>query len=518
MATEVRLSAAARMMALFDGYRDAHGTHGGTNRSDAKGGKLEIKKTARTIREPVTEERWREHLSGTRPIGIIPIKEDHTCAWGCIDVDKYDLNHGEIVKKLKDMGLPLIVCRSKSGGAHIYLFLMEPEPAEEMRAVLQQLAASLGWGDCEVFPKQSQIIMDRGDLGNWLNMPYLGGDSTDRYAFKDTGMGMTLHEFLTAAEGMRTELSMVKIKKTRGGSKKDMPNLAGYEDAPPCLQHLVSMGFPEGGRNTGLFAMGVYLKRKYESDWKERVEHVNRESISPPLSSEEVAGILRSLDRKDYSYTCKDVPLKNFCNSSLCRTRKYGVGGGGMFPVVTGLSKLETEPPVWFLDIEDHRIELNTRQLLNYKEFQIACADKITVMFMNMKAETWAEMIGAAMTTANIIEAPVESSTNGHFMELLEEFCTNRHSAQNKDEIVLGKPWLDEETERHYFRLRDLMNHLETKKFTVWGRNVVSARLDEIGGRHFFNIKKVGVNTFWVPATFSEQPNLPLPAIERSPV
>lgn len=518
MTTEVRISAAARMMSLFEGYSGAHGTHGGTSRSDAKGGKLEIKRTARTVREPVTEEIWREHLLGKRPLGIIPIREDHTCMWGCIDVDKYDLNLGDTVKNLREMDLPLVVCRSKSGGAHIFLFLSKPAPAEEIRATLRQLAASLGWGDCEVFPKQSQIIMDRGDLGNWLNMPYLDSDATDRYGVKDTGMGMTLHEFLAEAEQRRTELDKVKIKRRRSGNKKDMPNAPGFEDAPPCLQHLVAMGFPEGGRNTGLFAMGVYLKKKYEIDWKERLEVINRENISPPLPSEEVAGILKSLERKDYSYTCKDVPLKNFCNSTLCRTRKYGVGGGGMFPVVTGLSKLETEPPVWFLDIEDHRIELNTRQLLNYKEFQIACADKITVMFMNMKADTWSEMIGLAMSTANIIEAPVESSTLGHFMELLEEFCTNRHSAQTKDEIILGKPWYDEAAGRYYFRLRDLMNHLEVKKFQIWGRNVVSARLDEMGGRHFFNIKSTGVNTYWVPDSFSEQPDIPLPSTERSPI
>lgn len=514
--TEVRLSAAARMMSLFEGYAGAHGTHGATSRSDAKGGKLEIKKTARTVREPVTEALWRQHLTGERPLGIIPIREDHTCLWGCIDVDKYDINLGDVAQRMVDEGLPLVVCRTKSGGAHVYLFLREATSAEEVRSTLRQVAASLGWGDCEVFPKQSQIISDRGDLGNWLNMPYLGGDRTDRYGIKIGGMGMTLHEFLTHAEEMRTTIDKVVVKRRR--SKKEMPNLPGMEDAPPCLQHMVSMGFPEGGRNTGLFAMGVYLKRKYESDWKERLEHTNRESIIPPLSSEEVSGIIRSLERKDYNYTCKDVPLKNFCNSSLCRTRKFGVGGGGVFPVVSGLSKLETEPPIWFLDIEDQRIELSTRQLLNYKEFQIVCADKITVTFQNMKADTWMEMVAAAMATANIIEAPVESSTMGHFMELLEEFCTNKHAAQNRDEIILGKPWLDPETDRYYFRLRDLMSHLENRKFTVWGRNVVSARLDEIGGRHFFNIKKVGVNTYWVPHSFSEEPNLPLPPSQRSPI
>ena len=158
----------------------------------------------------MTEEIWEQHLSGEIPLGIIPIKEDNTCVWGCIDVDKYDINHGEIAKEIKKRHLPLLLCMSKSGGAHAFLFLKEPEPAGDVRLVLKNIAASMGWGDCEIFPKQNQVLLERGDLGNWLNMPYLGGDETSRYAVRENGLAMTLSEFLTTAEKSRVAIQDIK--------------------------------------------------------------------------------------------------------------------------------------------------------------------------------------------------------------------------------------------------------------------------------------------------------------------
>ena len=72
-------------------------------------------------REIVTDKHWEDHLNGIEPsLGIIPINEDNECRWGCIDVDKYTLDHKEILKKVNQYMLPLWVCRSKSGGAHIF--------------------------------------------------------------------------------------------------------------------------------------------------------------------------------------------------------------------------------------------------------------------------------------------------------------------------------------------------------------------------------------------------------------
>lgn len=501
-------------MRLFQGYADAHGTHGAVSQNDLKGGKQEIKKSARTVREPVTVDLWNKHLAGDKPLGIIPIMADATCYWGCIDVDQYDINHGEIVKQLRQRKLPLVLCKTKSGGAHLFLFLSQPVSAEILRARLRQISANMGFGDSEIFPKQNQILADRGDLGNWLNMPYLGGDKTTRYGVKENGSGMSLTEFLSYAEQRRVVIDDV--------AEPGEPEDETLNDGPPCLQHLSDVGFPEGTRNNGLFGLGIFCKKKFGERWREMLEQYNRQFMVPPLPADEVMKTIQSLEKKDYQYKCKDKPCIDYCNSALCKTRKFGVGGAGKYPTISGISKLDAgENTLWFLDIEDTRIELNTRQLQNYREFQAVCMDVLTVFYLPMKADTWASMVGEAMQNATIIEPAEDVTVQGHFKELLEEFLTDRHAGTSKNDLFLGKPYLDPDMEMHYFRLRDLMAHLERRNFKSWGRNVIGRRIETLpgGGRTFFNVDGNGVNVYHVPSSmFSGTPQSQLPESDEDPV
>ena len=77
----------------------------------------------------VTLDLWQDHVEGKRPLGIIPIREDSTCSWGSIDIDEYDVDALAVVKKIEQMKLPLVPCRSKSGGLHLFLFVTEPVAA-----------------------------------------------------------------------------------------------------------------------------------------------------------------------------------------------------------------------------------------------------------------------------------------------------------------------------------------------------------------------------------------------------
>lgn len=508
------MSHALQFMKLFEGFAEAHGTHGTTSKSDTKGGKLEIKKTARTIREPVTEQLWANHLKGTYPLGIIPIRKDSKCLWGCIDVDVYDMDFSDAINRIEKKKYPLVVCRSKSGGAHVFMFFAEPVDASDVRRKLREVAASMGWGNCEIFPKQTQVLQDKGDLGNWLNMPYLGGDDTERFAMKKTMAGMSVSEFLKFAEARR-----ITAEELNSLSQPKVPD-EGLTDGPPCLENLATSGFPEGTRNNGLFNVGIFCKKKYGSRWKEMVEQYNRELMNPPLPSDEVVLLIKNLEKQDYQYLCNDQPCVSFCNSTLCRTRKFGISGSAEHPIISGLSKLNTDEPLWFLDIDDTRIELTTKQLQNYRDFHAVCMDKLTRCYAMMKTDTWLKMVATAMESAQIIEAPQEVSVFGQFFELIEDFCKNRHRGDRPEDLLLGKPWFNEDKNQYFFRLRDLMNHLEREGFkSGWGRNKVSQRiLDMGGGKEFLHIGERGVNVYWVPDNFGAEIEIPLPASKENPL
>ena len=308
-----------KFKAIFSGLDIAYGTY--VIKGERGDGKQNGQATV--VRQPPTDELWERHLSGIEPsLGIIPIRADNSCIWGCIDIDQYPLDHGKLVQKIASLSLPLVVCRSKSGGAHCFLFVREPIPARDMQAYLKACAALLGEAGREIFPKQSEILVDRGDTGNFLNLPYFSGDAGTRYAVNPDGTAATLDEFFALYEA---------AVQTAPLQFPDTPKVAeaAVKDGPPCLQALCSQGFPEGTRNNGLFNIGIYLKQATPSAWEDKLIEHNLKYFSPPLPNNEAQIVIKQLNKKDYRYKCKDAPLNSFCNSGLCRTRKYGIGGHG---------------------------------------------------------------------------------------------------------------------------------------------------------------------------------------------
>jgi hypothetical protein len=506
-------------MTLFAGSESHSGTHGVPD-LDPNGVKWSIKRTARTLKQPVTVALWQQHLDGKRPLGIIPIRADSTCLWGSIDIDQYDIDLAEIVRRVEDARLPLVPCRSKSGGLHLFMFFAEPVAADAAQGVLRDLAASLGFAGSEIFPKQTKILVEHGDQGNWIVMPYFGDDFGGKLkmqrGLKKTGAEMTVGEFLTMAEKSRvtteqmTELvqsnskpsgSTTPSKGKKNGGNDARPR-SPYGDGPPCLQHLAASGFPEGGRNNALFHIGVYLKKAHPTDWQKHLEMDNQAHMRPPLPSDEVDAVVKSLQKKDYEYKCKDQPMVSHCNSVVCRGRKYGVGVGGSYPEILGLSKLESEPPVWFVDIPGHRIPMTTDDLQNYRRFHKLCMATANVCYKMINEPVWFSIVGEAMQNVDPIPAPEDISVAGVFLEMLETFLTNRMRGKQKEDLLRGAPWEDEEAQRHYFQLAPLEKFLQREGVRDINRPMLKYRINALGGKNRqMNIKGRNRFVWWVPSS-----------------
>ena len=518
-------------MELFRGHEGAHGTHGTPVRKPDSL-KWEIKSTAQSLRQPPTIEMWEAHVAGTRPLGIIPVREDASCLWGSIDVDEYDVNLYTIIARIEQLNLPLVPCRSKSGGLHLFLFMREPVPAAAMQAVLRDLAAMLGKAGSEIFPKQTQILSERGDIGNWIVMPYFGqtygGKIKEQVGLRKTGAELTASQFCDLADkNLLTEPELVALGSRRRNAPTKEQSESGetpaggpFADGPPCLQHLADMGIAPGGQSNALLMMGVYFKKVDPANWKSLLEQANQELLKPPGSAEGLSSVMRSLDRKSYEYTCKTEPMVSHCNSALCRTRKYGVGDGGNFPIITGISKLDTEPPVWFVDIDDQRIEASTEQLQNYNLFHRLCMERVHKSYMMMKPSDWLSLLGSVMLNLTVIPAPPDVGTMGRFSELLSEFLTNRAKGLTKDDILSGRPWEDVDAERHYFRLSDFQKFLRREDMKELNRTQITLRIRKLeGADHQMTIKGRNVSCWFLPSMMVHAtPKLDTPPVKESPI
>jgi len=508
------MSLAERMLAAFEGSKVAHGitTVGRIGRN----GKADAE--SRIIRRPLTRELLEGHIDGTQGVGAIPINEENKCQWGVLDIDIYDLDHKSLQARIKKLNLPLLHCRSKSGGAHLYLFLKEYEQAKVVREYLLEMAVALGHSGCEIFPKQDKILAERGDVGNFINLPYYNAETPQRYCYNDKGEAMELEEFLDAIDKARVPVSALESNR-----KTDKRKL--FFDGPPCLEHLFAELPVSSERNMKLFNCGVYCRKKHGDDWKPEVETMNQQYFDVPLPATEVTGVQASLSKKDYTYTCKQEPFKSFCDYELCITRKYGVADDNspQGVAMSNLLVIMSEPRVYFLTVNGVRIQLNTEQLQSQAMFARACMEQGLIFPATMRPARWQVAVQQLLAEAIRQEVPEELTIRGQFKELLREFCTSRIRAMHPEEMVQKKPWTDEDGYT-YFTMDALTEFLNNRRFTMLNRGQIQELLKRMNdGRECYvkkNFRKEDgergqIRAWFVPTFEDEEIELPVQEINN---
>lgn len=473
-----------------------------------------------TKHETPTLKHFENHLNGNEPaLGIIPITDDATSVWGCIDIDTYPLDHKSILKKIRSFKLPLVMCASKSFGAHIFLFSKKPQSSSLFRQKLMEIRSYLGYSKAEVFPKQEKLANDK-DTGSWLNLPYFG-DS--RWAFLDNGEGATLEEFLELYDKyVVDDVTKVKIE-----IKKEV-----FPDGPPCLQILSTQGFPKGTRNMGVFNVGIYYRKADPDNWEQLLEKYNIEYCDPPLNTSQMTTLIKQVStdkdgKAKYSYRCSEEPIASFCRRGVCKTRKFGKHQSGQdHPNYSDLSVLGKDPATWFLNIDAQRVELDDLDLLySHRLLRKEIGRQLRIFVPKMKEQDWEEVLPVLFDNIKIDEGPEEMSKVGEFLDYLKEFCLNRGESFSIDELEMEKTFTDIENKLEfkidgkvseknptYLRLVDLSRWLETSKNFKVKRVWIVQRLKDLGGiNSTVYVRKTQCRVWIIPAFERSQEEIPVP-------
>ena len=468
--------------------RRAHGTYQVSGKPDSRG---KVPGKAKTLMEEVTDKKWKSHLDGSVGIGIVPLDDEGMSHFGAIDVDVYDLRLESLEATVQESGLPLILCRTKSGGAHLFLFTSEPVKASLIRDKLMEWAIYLGYPKVEVFPKQSEIGSEN-DVGSWINMPYFSGERTTRYAIRD-GKALSPEEFLNWSD-----LMAVTEKKLKSVVLKEDDSLDG---SPPCLQHLSKSGFPEGTRNLALYNIGVYCKMRHGDQWMDKAREMNQRYLLPPLGEKEVNTTLRALSKKEYFYKCTEPPIVGSCNKSICSRREFGIGRSMSNPgiVLDSLTKILTDPPMWHVNVNGKRVRLDSSEdLLSQRNFERICVDSHNIIPIRVADNVWRNLIRELMEKVEEVSAPEDAGPSGQFMYLLEKFCRERITKDSSDEILLEKVYSSDG--RLYFCSAHLIGYMDRLRLKVTAK-MAWATLREIGGdTHRMRIGGKLVRTWSIPS------------------
>jgi hypothetical protein len=437
-----------------------------------------------TVKSAITAEHVRSHLEGGQGLGAVPIMDDNKCWFAAIDIDVHGPAGGvvdivQIEQKVTRNQLPLMVCRSKSGGAHCYAFFKQPADAGMVRAVLGRWAAIVGHGSAEIFPKQTNLDKQPGEaerpLGNWINLPYFKAAESDRWCM-DGGKEVTFEYFLELAEARRTDLK-----------EHDRGQEADYVQGPPCLNAMVQNKVDSGSRNTAAFQAAVYLKRAFPDDWRARLDGFNRVAFSDPLNPREVRTIAGSINKKDYHYKCREEPCKSLCNRDVCKTREFGITDrddtANEIPLIDEVVKVIATPIRWELTIKGQKVELTTERLFNYDLVRQAVGEKLHIILPRIKSQEWDLYLTEIMTKVKVrTEMTVDDLIFMRLCEYLKRIRADRERPEDerREDLRRGIPALIsistmgfvhgkvEETKPkdwyYAFRANDFIEYLKRKK------------------------------------------------------
>ena len=460
-----------------------------------------------TSRDALTDEIWGNHLTGkpfkakiikqngeefqcdVDSIGIAPVREDHKCKWGCIDIDTYPIDFKTLNKKLRDRKLPLVLCKSKSKGAHAFIFTKDWVSAKVMQQKITEIAQTLGQANLDrIYPVQTEPkIEEEGEIGSWLNLPYYLHTGIDknkwRCAIKDDGTEATLKEFFDLYE--KYSLTEDQLNDFNIPLEDDW-----FKDGPICLRTMATFGFVEGHRNNTLTEIAIYLKKRFPDDWGKKLGDYNTHCFTElqggPLTAQEVLNVEKSVTKNDYFFGCKKAPLKPFCRSRECRLQKFGVGEGNVPDNnITKLSVMVSNPKGWFLTYGGKTVVLNSRELTTQRLWQIAATEQTGRTPQLLKQRDWETLLNKLQSNVNIIPADPETTNKGKLRKYLTKWCLDmvkvEEDNQGKWEIAYQdkSPFIDREGHA-WFHLDWFKTFLLTQKEWEMGSNQTTSFIKNV--------------------------------------
>tara|TARA_R110000737_G_scaffold331221_1_gene347346 strand:+ start:240 stop:1898 length:1659 start_codon:yes stop_codon:yes gene_type:complete len=448
--------------------------------------------TSRVERLPVTKELWENHLKGIgSSLGIMPVKEDSTCKWGVIDVDIYSYDYESLLKKTRQLNLPLILCRSKSGGAHLFLFITKFIPAEEVQFVLKKFAAQLGLADKldRIYPMQTKFIT--GGTGSWLNLPYFNHEEGYRYAWKDNFEAATLEEFFEIHKKYAQENLDVFLK--------DEPKKEKEIKEPqmlPCIKNCLKdqKCIPNGIRNEFAFQAALFYNKSAlnftkitgkKKDTGILLREFNNEHIKPSLEEKEISKIIESLEKNEYKYKCKVPGIKKYCDASACKRNVFGITPEEAVDIIQAEETLgqifeySSVPPKYYMyvkvkkgktKLEDVRVEFKGSDLMDKKIFISKLQDFGYFpprALERMKIEDFKDVMEERIDKKTTEEATEEATVDHDFRSLMYNFLETTTVSIEKIHLLHGTCYYDLEEKNMHFRLVDLKKYLSGERISM---------------------------------------------------
>jgi hypothetical protein len=188
-------------------------------------------------------------------------------------------------------------------------------------------------------------------------------------------------------------------------------------------------------------------------------------------------------------------------------------------PVFVSMEKINSEEPTWNIKLRGSDIMMtitDAKDITDPKRFLTECFEQLNMFFPPVKPLIWANILRDALPKMTEKQADEDTTRKGQFRELLETFLTNRMRGKEREDLLRGAPWEDEEKKRRYFTMGPLATFLEREGMRKVDRKEIARWIRALGGGdQALTIKNKRRRCWWVPSdAVDEAPELTAPATE----
>ena len=408
--------------------------------------------------KPITQFDYKQHLDGTKSIGIQPCNDSDLARFGAIDIDPKIYKNLDVkyyLDIIQEKELPLIPVKSKSGGLHLYLFTKELVRAKVIKDFLEDVLFLFKLPiNTEIFPKQTKLGSDTNGNkvnGSFINLPYFG--KKERVALDPSGKEIPFDVFLQCVELNKVDSNQIKklsdnlIQKALTGGPEE------FKDGPPCLA-ILSKNKMKDGRDRFLYNYMVFAKKKYSDDWKNKVLQAGRNyfEFNQTWTDDHIKMKIKNWERQEKGHTCNDELLAPVCVKSECVKRKFGIISDKKidWPLMTNLIKVDFKPdPEYYLTVENKKGESvsvhakDVNKLKDQKELRGLVMAQADIFPPPIKAMDFHAMINALLDTQDTVQPAPGTRPMEILKKLLREHI-NGPQATTHNSFLSGNVLKDE--------------------------------------------------------------------------
>ncbi|MEM9897754.1 MAG: hypothetical protein AAF742_00065 [Pseudomonadota bacterium] len=181
---------------------------------------------------------------------------------------------------------------------------------------------------------------------------------------------------------------------------------------------------------------------KVHDEWKERTGQEG-------LSSAELKRLAKQGNKDKWNYTCKEQPLRGFCNAKLCKKRDFGIGSrkDDLDTPIDSFTIVESMPPVYFFEYEGNRVSMEAEELVNQNNFSLALVKQCNRTFPRVQQAVFDEMINDLLKGATKVAAPsggdLRIEVGEYLLSYLGRLAIPRGTGHDEKFRVQGRPLRD---------------------------------------------------------------------------